>query len=445
MENLVGNMADGMLSLSWNNHSTTFSHTLAALRAKERYTDVTLACEGKFYQVHKLVLSTCSEYFENMFDHTPCKHPVIVLTEIHWEELEALLSYMYAGFVNVAENSLARLIKVAELLEVKGLAVPDEPQNSKKRGSNSQWTNENRKSPLAENKQPHRSKDDRNVLLSKSQNSSDSRTSPHPKRQRTRNSVSSLESIQSPNRSPVKETSRPTDENEYRDEVDSSWSEVDGDNQKNPERFEDQTSLQHQEHLNDKVQVTLDEALVKEEMIDVRDGRSGSTQYEGMAGNSSAGGQCSTSLTIPKYDQASKQETIAQFVHGQQPPLHEAVVEALAGPSGMQRWAGISEAGRRLVLEEGEGELPPHLLSQPATQSHQPLGRMGKSGQRTSGKDTPKKRHQCPYCVYSTARKDHLQKHIRTHTGEKPYACRLCPYRSSQKYNLKSHEFTHKL
>ena len=56
-----------------------------------------------------------------MFDHTPCKHPVIVLSEIHREELEALLSYMYAGYVNVAENSLARLIKVAELLEVKGL------------------------------------------------------------------------------------------------------------------------------------------------------------------------------------------------------------------------------------------------------------------------------------------------------------------------------------
>lgn len=221
---------------------------------QERYTDVTLACEGKFYQVHKLVLSTCSEYFENMFDHTPCKHPVIVLSEIHWEELEALLSYMYAGFVNVAENSLARLIKVAELLEVKGLAVPDEPQNSRKRGSNSQYRNENRKSPLAENKQSHRSKDDRNVF-SKSQNSSDGRASPHPKRQKTRSSVSSLESIQSPNRSPVKETSRVTAENEYRDENDSSWSEVDGDNQKIPEQTEDQTSLQDQEHLNDKAQV----------------------------------------------------------------------------------------------------------------------------------------------------------------------------------------------
>lgn len=88
---------------------------------------MTLACEGKFYPVHKLVLSTCSEYFENMFEHTPCKHPIIVLKDVKPDELEALLSYMYAGVVNVAQNDLARLIKAAELLQIKGLAVPDEP------------------------------------------------------------------------------------------------------------------------------------------------------------------------------------------------------------------------------------------------------------------------------------------------------------------------------
>ena len=58
---------------------------------------------------------------------------------------------------------------------------------------------------------------------------------------------------------------------------------------------------------------------------------------------------------------------------------------------------------------------------------------------------TSEKRHLCPFCPYATARKDHLQKHIRTHTGEKPFACAYCPYRSSQKYNLKSHELTHKV
>lgn len=96
---------------------------------------MTLACDGRFYPAHKLVLSTCSEYFHKMFERTPCKHPVIVIKDVESKDIEALLSYMYAGIVNVSQNDLAQLIKAAELLEIKGLAVPDEPPVSSKRGS----------------------------------------------------------------------------------------------------------------------------------------------------------------------------------------------------------------------------------------------------------------------------------------------------------------------
>ena len=65
--------------------------------------------EGKSY---KLVLSTCSEYFEEIFERTQCKHPVIVLKDIKHEELEALLNYMYLGEVNVLQAELAGLINL---------------------------------------------------------------------------------------------------------------------------------------------------------------------------------------------------------------------------------------------------------------------------------------------------------------------------------------------
>ncbi|MCL4146037.1 UNVERIFIED_CONTAM: hypothetical protein GTU68_025158, partial [Idotea baltica] len=95
------------------------------------YTDATIACEGKFYPVHKLVLSTCSEYFGAIFERTPCKSPVVVLKDIECKNLEFLLDYMYVGEVNVRQNELAALIKAAECLRIKGLAVPDEdPSNS---------------------------------------------------------------------------------------------------------------------------------------------------------------------------------------------------------------------------------------------------------------------------------------------------------------------------
>ncbi|XP_042875584.1 longitudinals lacking protein, isoforms A/B/D/L-like isoform X10 [Penaeus japonicus] len=119
-----------LLSLKWNNHRSTFLHILGVLRDKQSYTDVTLACDGKFYSVHKLVLSTCSDYFCAMFEKTACKSPVIVLKDIKCEDLEALLDYMYLGEVNVRQSDLASLIKAAENLRIKGLAVPDdEPTN----------------------------------------------------------------------------------------------------------------------------------------------------------------------------------------------------------------------------------------------------------------------------------------------------------------------------
>lgn len=100
---------------------------------QELYTDVTIACDGRFYPSHKLVLSTCSDYFHKIFERTPCKHPVIVIKDVECKNMEALLNYMYAGVVSVSQSDLAQLIRAAELLEIKGLAVPDDPPSGTKR------------------------------------------------------------------------------------------------------------------------------------------------------------------------------------------------------------------------------------------------------------------------------------------------------------------------
>ena len=88
--------------------------------------DATLACEGQLYPVHKLVLSTCSEFFGRIFSSTPCKHPVIVLHDLRPQHLHYLLSYMYSGEVNVPQSQLPTLIRAAETLQIKGIAAPDE-------------------------------------------------------------------------------------------------------------------------------------------------------------------------------------------------------------------------------------------------------------------------------------------------------------------------------
>ncbi|XP_064092787.1 uncharacterized protein LOC135205709 isoform X2 [Macrobrachium nipponense] len=339
-------MGDGLLSLNWNNHGATFCHTLAALRGKDKYTDVTVSCEGNFYQVHKLVLSTCSEYFEKIFENTPCKHPVIVLRDVQCDELESLLNYMYKGVVSVAQSDLSRLIKVAELLQIKGLAVPDEPPNPSKSGSHKR-SNDDRISPRS------------------------STDSPYPKRRRRRESDNYQPGTSSSSHSKNNESHEP------------SWSE-DRDNRLLDDRL--------QEPLHSPVTVNVDETLVKEEILDNdSEDQVPETDYGGLDHSGDAS-QDAGGLMIPKFDDAKDDEAEPSPV-----TLPDPVVEALAGPSGLQGWADGGDIARRMALGEGFGSgesqdmsssvgLPPQASGQP-----QQMGKMVQPTQRSFEAEFKKK------------------------------------------------------
>ncbi|XP_050686835.1 longitudinals lacking protein, isoforms H/M/V-like isoform X25 [Eriocheir sinensis] len=400
-------MGDGMLSLYWNNHRATFCHILATLREKERYTDATLACDGKFYPVHKLVLSTCSEYFEKIFEHTPCKHPVIVLKDIKADALEALLNYMYAGYVNVAQNDLARLIKAAETLSIKGLAVPDEPPQGEERSNQSRSGREER-------------------------------SSPQPKRRRREENGSSQPS-NSPPSSPRASPYQPDGEQSR------SRAPSEGHRSERVESTEQSDQPPSQESQASEVKVMVDESLVKEEMVETLDssqseGMETSMQYGGVPSDPSMDGtgeEHSNRMMPNKYEQP--------VIPGQAQPLADAVAEALAGPSGMQGWLGSEIPGPGGYTAEAyssEGNQEVHPAPAGAPHSQQRVG-LDTDCVRPGGRGSVAKLHLCPLCTYKTSNYAHLMDHMRAHTGEKPFSCPHCPYRSAQKTNLKTHMRTH--
>ena len=149
--------------LRWNDFQTNMVSSFKHLRDEKSFTDVTLgknaicfllllqlcfrntrsycslfkflikflfsACDGQTCKAHKMVLSACSPYFKALLEENPAKHPIIILKDVPFQHLTAILEFMYAGEVNVAQDQLPAFLKTAERLKVKGLA--EAPQTIK--------------------------------------------------------------------------------------------------------------------------------------------------------------------------------------------------------------------------------------------------------------------------------------------------------------------------
>lgn len=71
------------------------------------------------------MLTFCGVSQEN-----PSKHPIIILKDVPFNHLQAILEFMYAGEVNVSQEQLSAFLKTADRLKVKGLA--EAPQSIKR-------------------------------------------------------------------------------------------------------------------------------------------------------------------------------------------------------------------------------------------------------------------------------------------------------------------------
>lgn len=108
------------ICLNWNNHSSILESFRDFLSTGEMV-DVTLACEGKSLKAHKVILAACSPFFQSLLSENPCKHPIMILTDVKYKELQAVIDFMYNGEINVSEEHLEPLIKAAEALKIKVL------------------------------------------------------------------------------------------------------------------------------------------------------------------------------------------------------------------------------------------------------------------------------------------------------------------------------------
>lgn len=118
-------------SLRWNNYVTHVTEAFNVLRFENDLVDVTLCCDGGKIKAHKMLLSACSSYFKQIFKENPCQHPVIIFRNFKYEDLNAIINFMYHGEVNIFQEQLESFLITAEFLEVKGLTDNIEEDSSK--------------------------------------------------------------------------------------------------------------------------------------------------------------------------------------------------------------------------------------------------------------------------------------------------------------------------
>ncbi|XP_045598512.1 longitudinals lacking protein, isoforms H/M/V isoform X3 [Procambarus clarkii] len=474
-------MEDGLLSLKWNNHKSTFFHILSEVRGKHTYTDATLACEGKFFPVHKLVMSTCSDYFAEIFEKTPCKNPVVVLKDIKKSDLEALLDYMYIGEVDVRQSELAGLIKAAECLRIKGLAVPDEdPTKAQKKGPSS--VPERREdSPPAKRKRRESGGDRGRAPSPIIPRGSSQSSSSHPP------STSSVPSQAPSQLSSVPESHVPSQSmppppsiSQETRQIDSGRGRQDShppQSQPHPSQISSlkpsPESLRsppsggpESSHPSITSPRSSDPSLLPVQMIkvEVDDGdNSGVRDSHGDRedGSEMDGDEEETSNDFSEYQ--SHGGEIEKEEHDQ---MDSYGADQIPGPSGLQGAPPVLSWG-----EEGEAGFPHNLFGgdDPASQQAlqgpdlarraweslseslvarltssapppRPPHRLGGSQLHSGGAPVTSDRpHLCPLCPYRATTRDSLARHIRTHTGERPFKCSYCPYRAIQKSDVDKH------
>ncbi|XP_054736486.1 longitudinals lacking protein isoform X6 [Anastrepha obliqua] len=113
---------DQQFCLRWNNHQSTLISVFDTLLENQTLVDCTLAAEGQFLKAHKVVLSACSPFFADLLQQQYDKHPIFILKDVKYQELRAMMDYMYRGEVNISQDQLAALLKTAESLQIKGLS-----------------------------------------------------------------------------------------------------------------------------------------------------------------------------------------------------------------------------------------------------------------------------------------------------------------------------------
>jgi len=113
--------SDEKLCLKWNNFQANVSSAFGERREDGEFADVTLACEdGQQVETHKVILASASPFFRNLLRKNKHPHPLVYMSGLKYEDLTAIVNFLYLGEAKVSQGSLDTFLVMAEELKIKG-------------------------------------------------------------------------------------------------------------------------------------------------------------------------------------------------------------------------------------------------------------------------------------------------------------------------------------
>ena len=110
------------LCLQWNDFQDNVKIAFGNFREDNDFADVTLACEdGQQVEAHKVILAASSPFFQKLLGKNKHPHPLIYMRGIKFDDLLAIVDFLYRGEANVFQENLDSFLAVAEELQLKGL------------------------------------------------------------------------------------------------------------------------------------------------------------------------------------------------------------------------------------------------------------------------------------------------------------------------------------
>ena len=116
-------------SLKWSDFQQKVSQSFKKLRNESGLYDVTLVSDDhQPVSAHKVVLSSCSDFFRKIFQHNTYSHPLIYLDNLKVEDLNLMLDYIYHGEVQIYHHHLDKFLNLASKYKLEGL-LPDQNED----------------------------------------------------------------------------------------------------------------------------------------------------------------------------------------------------------------------------------------------------------------------------------------------------------------------------